>query len=190
MNFQRFSFTDYHKDIMRRVLFCIVLSAWPQLTAQAQGVFLFYNPGAPTYLGTLGGPLAGPGIWGQALVGLTSDSLAPLGPGLEHRVGGLLPGWDISVPYANFYTYVQVQLAAWDGSVWGTNFAGVPANQIGFTDVVPVQVVIPTDGIWYSPRFNESAVVPPVPEPSPVAIAVAGSVACGLVFRERQRHKH
>ncbi len=134
--------------------------------SRGQGVFTFWNPGAPTYVGVWGGPLAGPGIWAQALVGLTTNSLSPLGLPEEHGLNGLVWGQSIGVPDAPFYSYVQVQMAVWDGTVSETNYANVPANRIGFTDIVPVEVVRPTDLTDFSPHFSQSAVVPLIPEPS------------------------
>ena len=58
--------------------------------AFSQGYFIFDNPTAPTHVGSLNGPLAGPGVWGQALVGTTVDSLSPLGIPLEHQANGVV----------------------------------------------------------------------------------------------------
>src|SRR5438093_13197151 len=94
------------------------------LGAQSQGYFLFRNETAPTYLGSPNGPFADLGIWGQVLVGLTPDTLAPLGVPSEHWLG-YVQGEDIAVPFANpdpMYGLgsVYAQMAAWDGRVWGT----------------------------------------------------------------------
>src|SRR3989442_5485989 len=116
-------------------LFTLLL--WLPCTGLSQGFFAFSNLGANTRLYTTNGPLAGPGIWAEPLVGLTSNSLAPLGPSLQHNMVGLV-GEDLGVPFADAGTFVQVQMAVWDGTLWGTSFAGVPGNQLGFTDIVPV----------------------------------------------------
>jgi hypothetical protein len=140
-----------------------------------QGTFAFYNPGAPTLLNN--GQTAGPGIWAQALVGLTNDSLTPLGYPVQHRVGGIVYPQSIAVPFAPAYSYVQVQMAVWDGTVWGTSFTSIPPSQLGFTDVVPVFLVQFYDVHFYSPLFTQAAVLPPVPEPSVSALAMAGMAA-------------
>jgi hypothetical protein len=155
----------------------------------AQGYFEFWNPGAPTYVGYLGGPRAGPEIRAQALVGSTSDSLTPLETPTVHSISGngLIVPLGVDVPFSGYYTYVQVQMAVWDGLLWGTNFANVPASQIGYTDIVPVFLVHATDGTIYSPRFTQSAVVPDAPEPGVVELAVFGGAALALTACRRGR---
>ncbi len=151
--------------------------------ALGQGAFSFWNPGAPTYVGVLGGAVAGPGIYGQALVGLTTNSLAPLGVPIQHNVNGIVTPQAIGVDFAPTYSYVQVQMAVWNGTVWGTNFSNVPGNQFGFTDIVPVQIVFPTDAFWDQPHFLQSAVVPFIPEPSTSALFIL--TACAVVLSRR-----
>jgi hypothetical protein len=157
------------------------------LTADGQGTFRFFNPGAPTLL--YNGQTAGPGIWGQALVGLTNDSLTPLGLPAQHRTNGIIYPQSIGVPFAPDYTYVEVQMAVWDGTIWGTDFANVPASQLGFTDIVPVLVI----SVWapneHSRFFTQSAIVPLVPEPTVVALALAGAGALCLRTRRRERSR-
>ena len=55
-----------------------------------------------------------------------------------------------------------MQLAAWDGRVWGTNFTNVPTNQLGHTETVAVELDNPP-GPGYDPQFTQPAVVPPAP---------------------------
>src|SRR6266480_882079 len=126
--------------------------------------FPFTNDSAPTRFGSLDGPLAGPGIWAQALVGLTLDNLAPLGVPTEHVGDGYIQYEQICPPFANpgGWGWVYVQLAAWDGRVWGTNFTNVPTNQLGHTDTVQVALDVPP-GPGYPPNFTQPAVVPPAP---------------------------
>ena len=126
--------------------------------------FPFTNDSAPTRFGSLDGPLAGPGIWAQALVGLTLDNLAPLGVPTEHVGDGYIQYEQICPPFANpgGWGWVYVQLAAWDGRVWGTNFTNVPTNQLGHTETVAVELDNPP-GPGYDPQFTQPAVVPPAP---------------------------
>jgi hypothetical protein len=168
-----------------KLLGAILLFLSLQLESRSQGTFLFWNLGQPTRLGTLGGPVAGPGIWGQALVGLTMDSLTPLGSSLEHGPDGRVAPEGLEVPFADAGTRVLVQMAAWDGRVWGTAFSGVPPNQLGFTDIVPVALV-PFFGLQEYPHFTSPAVVPEVPEPSATALALLGGAAL-LVHLCRRR---
>jgi len=61
---------------MLRTTLAALLLLWLPSDMRSQGILTFYNnPGAPTYLISTNGSFAGPGIWGQALVGLTADSL-------------------------------------------------------------------------------------------------------------------
>jgi hypothetical protein len=112
---------------------------------------------------------------------LTNSSLTPLGLPHQHQANGLILSEIIGVPFANFYTYVQVQMAVWDGTLWGASFASVPASQLGFTDIVPVEVVMPLDAFYYTSQFTQSAVVPPVPEPSAFALAGVATLAWFLI---------
>jgi hypothetical protein len=157
----------------------------------SQGVFTFWNPNAPTYIGVLGGAYAGPGIAGQALVGLTNSSLTPLELPREHGANGIVLNEIISVDFAPYYTFVDVQMAVWDGTLWGTNFSNVPTNQLGFTDIVPVEVVRGTDPFYYSPQFTQSAVVPNAPEPGVVSLAILGGLGFALAcYRQKRKRRH
>ena len=157
---------------------------------QAQGTFDFVNPTAPTRLGAIDGPLAGPGIWAQPLAGLTADSLTPLYVPympVEHFGGGFIPGRTVSVPWAFFDTTIFVQLAAWDGTIWGTNLANVPLNQLGYTDIVPVFLVTPGRPPNF-PEFTRSAIVPAIPEPSVLTVLIFGGTFLLLNRRSRLWH--
>ena len=168
---------------MKKLLPIILLAVGLTLHACGQGVFDFFNDTAPTHLGTFDGPLAGQGIWAQALGGFTTNSLMPVGVPVEHGAGGLLSYiQEIQVPWAPPRAIIFVQMAAWDGTLWGTSFTAVPANQIGFTDVVSVGLVTPT-GNTQSPQFTQPAIVPAVPEPSVLVLAVLGGAI--LIFRRR-----
>jgi hypothetical protein len=157
----------------------MLLAAWCPFQAQCQGYFLFTSDNVPTRLGSLDGPLAGPGIWAQALVGLTTNALSPLGVPSEHTLGpGRIQAEQIWVPFANpdpryGSGSVFVQMAVWNGQAWGTNFGQVPANQLGYSDIIVVGLNIPP-GFDYLSYFNQPAVVPPIPEPSALALAALG----------------
>ncbi len=122
------------------VLALIVSTA--AMTCDGQGVFIASNVDAPTRIGSFDGPLAGPGIWGQFLTGSTADSLTPIDVPLEHVSGGRLSGPGI-VPGIPCGETAYVQMVAWDGTIWGTALEGVPATQLGRTDIVPVILSCP-----------------------------------------------
>jgi hypothetical protein len=104
---------------------------------------------------------------------------------------GIIVPVGINVPFSGFYTYVQVQMAVWDSALWGTTYGNVPADQIGYTDIVPVFLAAPTEP-WYWPHFTQSAVVPYAPEPGVVRLAVLGGLAFTLTAywrKQLQRRK-
>jgi hypothetical protein len=171
---------------MNRLLLLLVLLLWLPLPRNSQGVFYLSTRTARTRLGSTNGPLAGPGIWGQAMAGFTVDTLTPVGVPAQHITNGLVFNQEISVPFADAYRTVLVQMAAWDGRVWGTSFAGVPPNQLGFTDIVPVYLVTPL-GLQDFPQFSSPAVVPLVPEPSATTLAMLGGAALLVHLRRRRR---
>jgi hypothetical protein len=152
---------------------------------RGQGVFLFFNASAPTRIGSVDGPLAGPGIWAQMLAGSNFSSLSPVGMPREHGLEGLVGGVVYTtVPTIPAHSYAQVQMVAWDGTLWGTNLASVPSDQLGLTDVVSVFLmtgVFPEGAV--APRFTQPAIVPPIPEPSTLGIAV---IACGFFMLRRR----
>jgi hypothetical protein len=159
---------------------------WLPPFGHSQGIFNFYNPTAQTRLDSTNGPLAGPGIWGQPLVGVSVDSLSPLGLPLEHDAFGIVGPSALSVPGVFAGQSVLVQLAAWDGTAWGTSLTNVPVNQIGYTDIVLVPLGTP-DVPWAVPQFTRPAVVPLIPEPS--AFCLAGVGAAGVFLFRRKRFR-
>ena len=158
---------DFNLRTMKRLSTLLLFAAWFPLQTSCQPSFLVINDDAPTRLDLLDGSFAGPGFWGEALVGLTTNSLSHLGVPTEHRTGGTIQPEGIYVPYdgnpgVSQWGWVYVQLAAWDGRVWGTDFASVPTNQLGRTDTVVVGLNVPP-GADYTPQFSQPAVVPPAP---------------------------
>ncbi len=154
-------------------------------TARGQGILGLRNvdPGNPdwsvlTRISSPDGPLAGPTILAQFLAGKTVDSLAPVGDVLYHNTGSVRGG-SVAVPGISYYEVAQVQMVAWDGSLWGSSFTGVPADQLGKTDIVPVELGDPKIGLPAYPHFTQGAVVP-IPEPSTLALAALGATALVL----------
>ncbi len=175
---------------MNKTLLTILVLVWLPLKTRSQGIFTFYNLTAQTHLGSIDGPLAGSGIWGQALVGVNESSLSPLGPAVEHRTPGVVGPITLSVPGVFAGDDVFVQMAAWDGTVWGPSFGQVPANQIAYTDILSVSLV---SGLGAPPeitRFTKPAVVPPVPEPGALAMVILGGTGMLYAFHRRRMGLH
>jgi hypothetical protein len=156
------------------------------LNARPQGYLSLDNVHAPTHLGSIDGPLAGTGIWAQFFAGATADSLAPVGAPVQHLTYMGLPtgralGGVISVPWGVPGQTAYEEMLAWDGTRWGTAFSGVPKDQFGTTDFVPVEITGVGPG-WSPelPPFTRSAIVP-VPEPSVLGIAVIGGLGALLL---------
>src|SRR6266849_7596173 len=121
------------------------LGAWLVLlapTSYSQGVFTFYNPTAPTRVGSIDGPLAGTNILAQMLVGLTPASLAPVGVPVAHSAApgyeGLVFGGIVQVPNVPVCSVAYVEMVAWDVRLWGQSLTSVPSSQLGMTDTVRV----------------------------------------------------
>ena len=169
---------------MKKLLFILLTSA--AHFAQSQGTFVPHNPVAHTRIGTTYGPLAGAGIWGQFLVGLTSDSLTPVGVPLQHGGLGSVNGPEVTVPFIPGGIFAYIQLVAWNGTLWGTSLSGVPQDQLGRTDIILHPFTqFPQTSV--APLFTQGAVVPAVPEPSAVALAVVGAGVLWCATRARRR---
>ena len=159
--------------------------------SNAQGVFAFSTASAPTRVGSIDGPLAGSGIWGQMLAGATPDALAPVGVPAEHITylglpTGLVSGGVITVPGIVVDQTAYVEMLAWDGSRWGTIFSGVPKDQLSMTDVVPVILTGLFGPPPPTPHFTQPAVVP-VPEPASLAVGILAAAGTMLRWAVRRR---
>ncbi len=109
---------------------------------------------------------------------------------LEHQANGVVPEAVMTVPGVFAGESVFVQMAAWDGTVWGTSFGQVPANQIGYTDVLYLGLVSGQGLPAELTRFTKPAVVPPVPEPGVLAMIVVGGMAMLCAFHRRRTALH
>src|SRR5258708_25206802 len=100
--------------------FILLGSCWLLLapTSYSQGVFAFYNPTAPTRVGSIDGPLAGTNILAQMLVGLSPTSLAPVGVPVAHSAApgyeGRVFGGNVPVPSLPPCEFSYVEMLAWD----------------------------------------------------------------------------
>ena len=172
---------------MKNYILFTVLWICASASSNGQGVFQGVNGFAPTRLGSLDGPIAGTNIVGQMLGGPSPSSLQPVGPSAYHGTNGLWSvGLQITVPNVPVYEFAYVQLLAWDSTYWGTSLPGVPSDQLGRTDIVTVFL---TTGMFpdvvHAPRFTMSAIVPVIPEPSALALAIIGFGL--LALRRRQK---
>ncbi len=154
------------------VRFLLLLSSLLSLRVLAQGEFLTTNGSAPTRLGSIDGPLAGPDILAQFLAGGTANSLAPVGIPIQHRMNGSVFGQTV-VSDLPCGAIAQIQMVAWDSTVWGDSLDSVPAGQLGQTDIVPVNLSCAPVAIT-GPVFRTPAIVPPVPEPSGWSLVALG----------------
>ena len=172
----------FEEDNVKRLSLLILLILWSPLEGYTQGWFLLLNYTAPTRIGSIDGPLAGAGIWAQALGGFAEDSLTPIGVPVEHDTGGFV-NEEITVPWAPRGNTIFVQMLVWDGGAWGTSFVSVPTDQFGQTDIVQVFLSGPLEA-GDIPEFTQSAIVPPIPEPSEIVMAILGA-ALFLILRGR-----
>ncbi len=151
--------------------------------ALGQGTFAFSNPGARTRMESINGALADGSIFAQMLVGLDPSSLSPVGMPKPHH-NGIVVGEIVTVPGIPANTVAYMRMSAWNTQLWGSHLAEVPANQIGWTDIVPVLLAFSFDPASL-PYFNQPAIVPvPVPEPAAWAFGVLGLLGF-LLYRRR-----
>lgn len=175
--------SDCVRDMNKLISIIIGYLVCATPNARSQGEFVFSNITAPTRIGSIDGPLAGPGIWAQMLAGTSEFSLQPVGIAIEHGVDGLVFGGGLVVPDAPCGSSAYVQMIAWDGALWGTSLSGVPSDQLGRTDVVLVGLYCFPRPIM-APSFTQPAIVP-IPEPSVVALGLlsASVFLIGRCFR-------
>jgi hypothetical protein len=174
------------KSIFFLVAAMLLLTIEPVMS---QGRLVFGNPFAPTRIGSADGPLAGPNIYAQLLVGLTEEALMPIGVAIPHRAtgDGIVNGGVLEVPDIPPLTSVYVQIVAWDSDFWGTELVNVPEHQLGRSAIDRLVLAgdpypLPPAG----PSFDHGAVVPLIPEPSTWALLVLGS---GILLSRRWVHR-
>ena len=171
---------------MKTAIFTTAYSMVMLAQACGQGLFLGANTSARTRIGSIDGPFAGPGIWGQFLAGSNPASMFPVGLTREHSGMGFFSSGEVAVPGIPGGSFAFVQMVAWDGTAWGSTLAAVPADQLGRTDIVPEYLSTPIQPI-FAPHFTQPAVVPPIPEPSLWALGLVGGSI--LLFSRRARHR-
>ncbi len=142
------------------------------LGLHGQGLFFFSNTHAPTHLYTIDGPLAGPEIYAQMLVGRSESSLEPVWHSIPHIRDGIAAGGEVEVLGITAAELAYIQMVAWVSRLWGTSLADVPVNQQGTTDAVVYRLSGGTQPV-FAPYFSRSAVVP-VPEPCVLLLCLIG----------------
>jgi hypothetical protein len=171
---------------MKRLILIASLLLLGALNGVSQGVLNLNNIYAPTHIGSIDGPLAGSAIWAQFFAGTGADALGPVGAPVPHLDNGgagtgFVFGGLITLPGVQEGQTAYVEMLAWDGMRWGALLSGVPRDQLGTTDTVPVVL----GGLFGPPppipHFTQSAIVP-VPEPSVLAMAITGGLGA-LLFR-------
>jgi hypothetical protein len=113
------------------------------------------------------------------------DALSPVGPSLQYGPDGVVGARVVEVPGILCLETAYIQMVAWDGRAWGTMLEDVPQNQFGRTDIVPHVLAGCFMLVETGPRFTEPAVVPPIPEPSALALGILGGVVLALRIRRR-----
>ncbi|MCZ7640729.1 MAG: hypothetical protein M5U12_34545 [Verrucomicrobia bacterium] len=171
----------------------LLLLALLPMTARAQGQFWFGNRwtdswGTEVYDVDGWTKLTGPDFVVQAYVGLTSESLHPLGPVIPFRTGAAAGYWrstELVVPDVPAGTLVYVEARAWEaagGNSWES--AQAAGFKYGRSNTVWLRLseppAVPTDMIGLQ-SFHL------IPEPSPSALALLGAAVL-LVARRPDRY--
>jgi hypothetical protein len=177
-----------------RLCCVLLLGCYVAAPAWSQGQILVANRAsidaidAPVFDSDWTGRLVGPAYQAQAYVGLTSDSLAPLGWVVAFRTGdtaGYISSYVVTVPEAPGGTLVYFQLRAWEARAGPTYEAAVTSGgKHGFSNVVPIRTVMPP-GAPNSPIGLESFCL--VPEPSPCLLLLLGGGVWLIVARRWTR---
>ena len=168
---------------MKKVMWSLFVSVVTTVAVHGQGEIWVHNPQAPARVGSMNGPLAGPGFWGQMLAGPMANALFPIGVPDELNAGGYVDGGRTTVPNVPCFQDGYVQLVVWNGALWGTVFENVPTNQRGVTDIVLLPMNCFTVPI-FAPQFKQPAIVP-VPEPTVSALVLAGAALLAVASRQR-----
>jgi hypothetical protein len=167
----------------------LALLALLPMTTQAQGRFLFANRmfcECDPVVFDIGGwtKLTGPDFVVQAYVGLTPESLHPLGPVIPFRTGAAAGYWtstEFVVPDVPARTQVYVEARAWEaagGDSWES--AQAAGFKYGRSNTVWLRLseppALPTEMIGLR-SFDL------IPEPSSSALAVLGAAVLVLARR-------
>jgi hypothetical protein len=154
------------------------VQAWAQgqISVANRNPFLdFYAPVFDTDCQTR---LQGPFFVAQAYVGLTADSLRPVGPVINFRTGeraGYITSTVVTIPDAPHGTRIYFQLRAWEAQAGSTfEAAVVSGGKYGVSNIVPMWAWEPPSPPG-DPIGLQSFCL--VPEPSSGTLLVLGGVA-------------
>lgn len=176
--------------ILRLVVVFALLSI---MFVRGQGVINFSNilPGGgdvATRIGDLNGPLVGREYNAQLLAGRNESSLDPVGMPVRHIIEGLFSGGTRSIPGIMAGQDAVVQVAAWNGELWGDDFTQVPTENIGFSDTAIVMLdIVNTTRPLPSLRITQPAIVPIIPEPSTMRLMLMAAVLAFALYVARSR---
>jgi hypothetical protein len=174
-----------------KTLIVAVAVGFTAIGAMAQGYFNFGNrvPGVVDAKVTTdaGVALDGAAWKAQAYVGLTADSLQPVGTAVDFRTGaaaGYITSTSVTVPTIAGGTAVVVVMKAWEFAKGATFEASQAAGGfVGSSGPVNLSLAAtpapPTDMVGLA-AFQVSA----IPEPSTLALGVLGAAA--LLLRRRR----
>jgi len=149
----------------------LTVPAWPQGQIAVGNRVTIYDIDAPVFDSDCATRLAGSAYRAQAYVGLTSDSLTPLGMSVTFRTGaaaGYIATYTLTLPGVEAGTLVYFQLRAWEATGGSTFEAAVASGErYGFSNVVPVIPTAPPATEGYPVGLQSFCLVP---EPSSAAL--------------------
>lgn len=124
------------------------------------------------------GAVADASILGQFLAGSLTGKLVPIGDPIPFSEGRIFSRV-MDIPFASPGQTVFVSFAAWDSSLWGLNYSGVPGGALARAGTVSAFADIQNSEVYTLLPFPEKMVIPTaVPEPS---ISMLGGVALGIL---------
>jgi len=127
-------------------------------------------------------PLSGADYWAQAYVGLTKESLAPVGSPVNFRTGaaaGYISSTIVTTPFAGGTT-VWVEMRAWEAGANSYEAAVAGGKLFGKSD--PIQLTV-AEAPNTPPDMVGLKSFSLVPEPSTMALGLLGAAA--LMLRRR-----
>lgn len=133
------------------------------------------------------GPAADASILGQFLAGSLSSKLVPIGEPIPFSEGRIFSRV-IDIPFANPGQTVFVSFAAWDSTLWGLTYSGVPNGGLARAGIVLAFTDIQNSEVYTLFPFPEKMVVPTsVPEPSGTELSIV-TIGILALFGIRRGH--
>lgn len=170
---------------------CLAAPAWAQGQIAVGNRQIVAGIDAPVFDVDCTTRLEGPAYLAQPYVGLTPDSLSPVGWVLPFRTGaraGYITSQVVDVPGALGGTVVYAQLRAWEARAGRSYEAAVAAGgKYGFSNIVPIVAVMPP-GTPNDPVGLQSFCL--VPEPGPGVLLALGGGLWLLAARRRSPERN